>query len=245
MQGGFIGGFKENLKALKQEIKGADVFDGQVKFPENQINNKEFVIESKIYDKDFMLNSEIHEKELGIKTKIYFLKDTKIIPQIKAYKFGMTVDTQNYMFIKPETIVKSKNLEKFITVTRAKTIELTKKAKIKNGFVDRFKVRTFEGTDKIRKIPAIIEGRRFVSNKELIELAVKVKTERKDLNFTKFNFKAVFENLPYDLIDDYQYLDDSVQLKIHYKKYTREECERKKLVVLVEKNSLIIEKIFV
>ncbi len=65
------------------------------------------------------------------------------------------------------------------------------------------------------------------------------------MDFTKYNFKAVFENLLVDLIDDYQYVDDSVELKIYYKKYSRKESSRKQLVILTEKNSLNTEKIFI
>ena len=245
MQGGFIGGFKENLKALKQEIRGADVFDGPVKFNKSVINNKEFVIGSSIYTKEFVIKTMVHNKEFGMKTNVNTLTKASFNATVRNYKFGMEVGIKNYDFLKPLTTCKSKDLEKFITVTKAKEIELTKKVKVKNEFIDKFKVKTFEGTNKIRQIPAIVEGRRFLSNKELIDLAIKVKTEKKDLDFTKYNFKAVFEKLPYDFIEDFQYLDDSVQLKLYYKKYSREISAKKSLVILVEKNSLTTEKIFV
>ena len=69
--------------------------------------------------------------------------------------------------------------------------------------------------------------------------------KRKDLDFTKFNFKAIFENLLVDYIEDYQYVDDTTELKIYYKKYSKEESERKNLIILTEKNSLNSEKIFI
>ena len=69
--------------------------------------------------------------------------------------------------------------------------------------------------------------------------------KRKDLDFTKFNFKAIFENLLVDYIEDYQYIDDTAELKIYYKKYSKEESERKNLIILTEKNSLNSEKIFI
>ena len=87
--------------------------------------------------------------------------------------------------------------------------------------------------------------RKFLSNKELIDLAIKIKMKRKDLDFTKFNFKAIFENLLVDYIEDYQYVDDTTELKIYYKKYSKEESERKNLIILTEKNSLNSEKIFI
>ena len=245
MQGGFIGGFKENLKALKQEIKGADVFDGPVKLNKSVINKKEFIIGSSIYTKEFIIKTKIYNKEFGMKTKINTLTKASFNAHVRNYVFGMEVGIKNHNFVKPETLCLKKDLEKFITVTKAKPIELTKKAKVKNAYIDKFRVKTFEGTNKIRQIPAIVEGRRFLSNKELIDLAIKVKTEKKDLDFTKYNFKAVFEKLPYDFIEDFQYLDDSVQLKLYYKKYSREISMRKSLVILVEKNSLTTEKIFV
>ena len=77
------------------------------------------------------------------------------------------------------------------------------------------------------------------------DLAIKIKMKRKDLDFTKFNFKAIFENLLVDYIEDYQYIDDTAELKIYYKKYSKEESERKNLIILTEKNSLNSEKIFI
>lgn len=245
MQGGFIGEFKKNLKALKQEIKGADIFDSPVKFSKSMIYNKDFIIGSSIYTKEFFIKTCIYEKKISMKTEVHTLKDSFFSGEVRNFILGLKTGTKNYEFVKPETSVNIKALEKFIIVTKAKPIELTKKTKVYKMQVDKFKIKTFEGTDKIREIPVIIEGRRFLSNKELIELATKVKKEKPDLNFTKFNLKAVFENLPVNLIDDYQYLDDSVQLKVYYKKYTKEKSERKNLVILVEKNSLTTEKIFV
>lgn len=245
MQGGFIGGFKENLKALKQELKGADIFDEPVKFSKTIIYKKDVYLDSSINDKDFIIKAQVSSKKLGIKSNVHSFNKAFFSTYIKTAFLSIETFVKNYKFEKPETFCKTKDLEKFITVTKAKEIELNKKPKIKEININKFRVKTFEGTDKIRKIPAIVGGRRFLSNKELIDLAVKVKTERKDLDFTKYNFKVVFENLAIDLIDDFQYLADNAELKIYYKKYNRYETSKKSLVILVEKNSLITEKIFV
>ena len=245
MQRRFIGGLKENLKALKQEFTGGDIYNGEVRFPKYYGHEVEFVIKSSIYTKEFSMKSDVHKKEFGIETKIYGISKENIIPEVKSFTFGMDTNVRNYNFEKPVIETQNKNLEKFITVTKAKQIELSRKSKIKNIEIDKFKIKTYEGTDKIRQIPVIIEGRRFVSNKELIDLAIRIKTENRSLDFTKYNFKAVFENLLVDLIDDYQYVDDSVELKIYYKKYSRKESSRKQLVILTEKNSLNTEKIFI
>lgn len=245
MQGGFIGGFKENLKAIKQEIKGADVFDEPVKFQKSKINQKEFRIWSSIYSKEFIINTLIFEKKFSVEVNINTLNKTSFHGDIKKINLQMESGVNNLELPTSSTTCFKKDLEKFTTIALAKPIELTKKTKIKKEQIDKFKVKTFEGTDKIRKIGATIEGRRFLTNKELIDLAIKVKSIKRDLDFTKYNFKAVFERLPYDFIEDYQYLDDSVELKLYYKKYTRETPVLKNLVILVEKNSLITEKIFI
>ena len=245
MQRRFIGELKENLKALKQEFTGADIFNGEVKFPKYYGHNADFVIKSLVYSKEFTVESLVHKKEFGIETKISEINIDGIVPEVKNYSFGVDVIIENYNFEPPKTEVKSKNLEKFITVTKAKPIELSKKSKIKKIEIDKFKIKTYEGTEKIRQIPVTIEGRRFLSNKELIDLAIKIKTENRGLDFTKYNFKAVFENLLVDLIEDYQYIDDSVELKIYYKKYSRKASSKKQLVILTEKNSLKTEKIFI
>lgn len=245
MQRRFIGELKENLKALKQEFTGADIYNGEVKFPKYYGHRVEFVIKSSIYTKEFLIESLVHKKELGIKTEIYGINKESIVPKVQNYIFGISTNVQNYNFENPKVETRSKNLEKFITITKAKPIELSKKSKIQKIEVDKFKVKTYEGTDKIRQIPVVIEGRRFLSNKELIDLAIKIKMENRSLDFTKYNFKAVFENLLVDLIEDYQYIDDSVELKIYYKKYSRKESIKKQLVILTEKNSLNTEKIFV
>ena len=245
MQRRFIGELKENLKALKQEFTGADIYNGEVKFPKYYGHEVEFVIKSSIYTKEFVIKSMIYKKELGIKTEIHGINKESITPKIQNYIFGISTNIQNYRFENPKTETKSKNLEKFITITKAKPIELSKKSKIQKMEIDKFKIRTYEGTDKIRQIPVVIEGRRFLSNKELIDLAIKIKMENRSLDFTKYNFKAVFENLPVDLIEDYQYIDDSVELKIYYKKYSRNDSSKKQLVILTEKNSLNTEKIFI
>ncbi len=245
MQGGFIEGFKENLKALKQELKGADVYSTPVRFQNSNIYSKDVSFDNDIKNKDFIIQSQVYSKTFGIKSNIYSLNKTSFNGNARSFNLGIKTFVKNHEFEKPQTFTKTKDLEKFITVTKAKEIELSKKSKIKEVDIDKFKVKAFEGTDKIRKIPAIVEGRRFLSNKELIDLAIKVKTERKDLDFTKYNFKVVFENLPVDLIDDFQYLADNAQLKLYYKKYNRQESKRNSLVILVKKNSLITEKIFV
>lgn len=245
MQGGFIGGIKDTLKTLKQEIKGAEVFGVEVKLPENNVIDREFVLTSNIHSKEFTVNTSIYEKQLGIKTEIYTIDKSDIIPTVKSFEFGMNTEVKNYNFENISTKVKGKDLEGFFTFTKTKEIELTKKTRINNSNIDKFKIKTFEGTEKIRKIPVTLEGRRFLSNKELIELAIKIKTNNKSLDFTKYNFKVVFENLLFDYIDDFQYIDDTAQLKVYYKKYSANESVRKKLVILTEKNSLKSEKIFV
>ena len=63
MQGGFIGGLKENLKALKQELKGADIYDSPVKFSKSAIYNKDFRIGISIYRKDFFFKTIVYEKK--------------------------------------------------------------------------------------------------------------------------------------------------------------------------------------
>lgn len=245
MQRRFIGELKENLKALKQEFTGADIFNGEVKFPKYYGHNADFVIKSLVHSKEFSVETLVHKKEFGIETKISGISIDSIVPEVKNYSFGVDIVIKNYNFENPKTEIKSKDLERFITVTKAKPIELSKKAKIQKIEIDKFKIKTYEGTDKIRQIPVTLEGRRFLSNKELIDLAIKIKTENRGLDFTKYNFKAVFENLLVDLIEDYQYIDDSVELKIYYKKYSRKESVKKQLVILTEKNSLNTEKIFI
>lgn len=245
MQRGFIKEFKENLKALKQEIKGAEIYNGEVKFKKYHGYSKEFVIKSDIHKKEFSIDTSINEKKLGIFTQVKGFTEEDVMTKVRKIELGMESHIKKYKFETPTTEVSAKNLEKFITVTKAKIIELTKKSKINNCPINKFKVKTYEGTDKIRRVPATIEGRRFLSNKELIDLAIKIKMENKNLDFTKYNFKVVFENLPIDLIEDYQYIDDSAELKIYYKKYTKELSKRSKLVILTEKNSLNSEKIFV
>lgn len=245
MQGGFIGGFKENLKAIKQEIRGAEIFDEPIKFNKSKINQKEFRIWSSIYAKEFIINTLIYKKKFSIEVSINTLNKTSFHGEVANIELQMETKANNLVLPKSSTVVFNKDFGEFRTVALAKPIELTKKSKIKKEPIDKFKVKTFEGTDKIRKIGATVEGRRFLTNKELIDLAIKVKSIKRDLDFTKYNFKAVFERLPYDLIEDYQYLDDSVELKIFYKKYTREAPILKNLVILVEKNSLTTEKIFI
>ena len=65
MQRRFIGGLKENLKALKQEFTGADIYNGEVKFPKYYGHEVEFVIKSSIYTKEFSMKSDVHKKEFG------------------------------------------------------------------------------------------------------------------------------------------------------------------------------------
>lgn len=245
MQGRFVGSLKENFKAIKQEFKGADIFSSEVKFPPGKINNKQFILESQIREKEFRIKTTIHEKNFSTKTNIKKLKIDTNQPSLKSFPLGLRTNIKGYDFIKPVASINTRNLEKSITITKTKEIELSKKSKVFEINVDRFKIKTYDGTNKIRKIPVILEGRRFLSGKELIDLAMKVKSQNKELDFTKYNLKAVFENLSVDFIEDMQYIDDSVQLKIFYKKYSDLESTRKKLVILIEKNGLKSEKIFV
>ena len=76
-------------------------------------------------------------KAVTLKKLIYSKK--KIYLQFKyGKKYGyLRVNRANYNFEKPVIETQNKNLEKFITVTKAKQIELSRKSKIKNIGVDR------------------------------------------------------------------------------------------------------------
>jgi len=65
---------------------------------------------------------------------------------------------ENYKFEKFETKVLGKQLEEFYTVAKFKEVELTKKSKVHEIKINKFRRKVYDGTDKIRKVPVTIEG---------------------------------------------------------------------------------------
>ncbi|MBN1467532.1 MAG: hypothetical protein JW924_02320 [Fusobacteriaceae bacterium] len=246
MQRRLISGIKENLKAFKQEIKGAEIYDTSVKLNNVEIFSKgNLFIETQVKEKKPEISINVNEKLFLAETSVKALEFFQGNFSVEGVDLYVSSQAQNYKFEKFETKILEKQLEEFYTIAKFKEVELTKKSKVHEIKINKFRRKVYDGTDKIRKVPVTIEGRKFLSNKELIDLAIKIKMKRKDLDFTKFNFKAIFENLLVDYIEDYQYIDDTAELKIYYKKYSKEESERKNLIILTEKNSLNSEKIFI
>lgn len=246
MQRRLISGIKENLKAFKQEVKGADIYNAPVRLNNVEIFSKgNLFIETQVKEKKPEISININEKLFLAQTSVKALEFFQENSSVEEVNLCVSSQVQNYKFEKFETKILGKHLEEFYTVAKFKEVELTKKSKVHEIKINKFRRKVYDGTDKIRKVPVTIEGRKFLSNKELIDLAIKIKMKRKDLDFTKFNFKAIFENLLVDYIEDYQYIDDTAELKIYYKKYSKEESERKNLIILTEKNSLNSEKIFI
>lgn len=246
MQRRLISGIKENLKAFRQEVKGADIYNAPVRLNNVEIFSKSnLFIETQVKEKKPKISININKKLFLVETSVKALEFSRENSNVEEVSLHVSSQVENYKFEKFETKVLGKQLEEFYTVAKFKEVELTKKSKVHEIKINKFRRKVYDGTDKIRKVPVTIEGRKFLSNKELIDLAIKIKMKRKDLDFTKFNFKAIFENLLVDYIEDYQYVDDTTELKIYYKKYSKEESERKNLIILTEKNSLNSEKIFI
>ena len=246
MQRRLISGIKENLKAFRQEVKGADIYNAPVRLNNVEIFSKSnLFIETQVKEKKPKISININKKLFLVETSVKALEFSRENSNVEEVNLHVSSQVENYKFEKFETKVLGKQLEEFYTVAKFKEVELTKKSKVHEIKINKFRRKVYDGTDKIRKVPVTIEGRKFLSNKELIDLAIKIKMKRKDLDFTKFNFKAIFENLLVDYIEDYQYVDDTAELKIYYKKYSKEESERKNLIILTEKNSLNSEKIFI
>ena len=121
---------------------------------------------------------------------------------VEEVNLHVSSQVENYKFEKFETKVLGKQLEEFYTVAKFKEVELTKKSKVHEIKINKFRRKVYDGTDKIRKVPVTIDGNKdtkyytkeeverfanecgykineleWLSREELIQLVYKLKSQ--------------------------------------------------------------------
>lgn len=261
MQRGFINSIKKGYKSIKQDVKGADIYDAELIKRVIEVGNKALMPDTDVSSAELGLSTVIYTKNFFKKYRTYGLnvKKTNVIINSKNFEAQYGVDKIDinklgqfdiiYKEIKDYDTFYTETLdlgfEGFETSVLSEEIEKIKKSKILNLKNIVIKEKILNGRDIIYKIPKRFYGRSFIGKKEMIDIAVKVKEARPDFDFTSYRFQAIFEELPVNYMNKFKYLDDTKELEFYFDKKAKDKLGNMSLVVWSHKSRPVLEKIFI
>lgn len=261
MQGGFINKLKQGYKSIKQEVKGAEIYDTTLLNENIVISNVSLAKTIECYSKEFGMKTEINDKNFKKHYKIKNMPVIKNIPNINEKKLESSVDIRDMSLINSkeheisiknieeysyfESTILSKKSEEFMTEVLYESVEKIPKAKIRGGIEKGFEVKVKKGTEKILEIPKIFYGRSYIGKNEMLDIAVKVKEARPDFDFKRYRFSAIFYNLPVSHMKKFKYIDDKKELKFYFDNKANDGLDNMKLVIWHDSLGKGNEKIFV
>lgn len=262
MQGGFIGNIKKTLKNIKQEIKGADIHNvdfiprvleirekNNLKL-QSLINYQELGLNIEVYNKIFHQNYNVYKLSV-VKTLININKK-ELFDKVQIKELNLFKENDKYIEVNKienynvfETKILWKDLEEFKTRVLYELIEEIEKAKINGGKEKPFKAKVIKGEGKILKIPKKFQGRSFLVKKDMLDVAVKVKTVKPNFDFTKYRFLIIFDNLPISHMNKFKYNSETKELLFYFDNKTKEVPSKMSLVIWSKKGEETLEKIFI
>ena len=261
MQGGFINKLKQGYKSIKQEIKGAEIYDITLLNKNTVISNVALAKRVECYSKEIVIGTEINEKRFKKHYEVKNMPILKNITNINEKKLESNIEVKNMNLINSkeyeiivktidgyshfENIILEKKSEEFKTKVLYESVEKISKSKIRGGVVKGFEGNVKKGTDKVLKIPKIFQGRSYIGKNEMLDIAVKIKEARPDFDFKRYRFSAIFYNLPVSHMKKFKYIDDKKELEFYFDDKVNDGLGNMKLVIWHDSKGKGNEKIFV